>query len=138
MIKNTWVNLPIKNLKDSVEFFRKLGFEFNKQFASENTTGMILSDNIMVMLVEEPQFKEFAQKEVADTKTTAEVVVVLQVENKDEVNTLVDKALCLGAKETRDPHEHGFMFGRSFEDLDGHIWEVFCMNADEMPKNNNA
>ena len=87
MIKNTWVNLPVKSLKDSVKFFEKLGFKFNKQF---NATNMLLNDNTMVTLVEEPQFKEFAQKEVADTKTTSEAVLVLQVESKDAVNELVD------------------------------------------------
>jgi hypothetical protein len=132
MIKNTWVNLPAKSLNDSVEFFEKLGFKFNKQF---NATNMLLNDNTMVTLVEEPQFKEFAQKEVADTKTNAEAVLVLQVESKDAVNELLNKAISLGAKETRDPHEHGPMFGRSFEDLDGHVWEVFFMNEDEIPKN---
>ncbi|MCD4822272.1 MAG: hypothetical protein K8R11_09460 [Methanococcoides sp.] len=87
MIKNTWVNLPVKSLSDSVEFFEKLEFKFNKQF---NATNMLLNDNTMVTLVEEPQFEEFAQKEVADTKTTAEAVLVLQVESKDAVNELVD------------------------------------------------
>lgn len=85
MIKNTWVNLPVKSLNDSVEFFEKLGLKFNKQF---DATNMLLNDNTMVTLVEEPQFKEFAQKEVADTKTTAEAVLVLQIESKDAVNEL--------------------------------------------------
>lgn len=135
MIKRTWVNLSVKNVKDSVEFFEKLGFRFNKQF---DTTHLILNDNTMVTLIEEPQFKQFAQKEVADTKTTAESVIVLQIESKDAVNRLVDGAVSLGAKETREPHEHGPMFGRSFEDLDGHIWEIFFMNEDEMPESGSS
>ena len=125
MIKNTWVNLPVKSLKDSIQFFKNLGFEFNNQF---NATNLILNDKTMVTLVEETQFKEFAQKEITDTKTTTEVVVVLQVESKAEIDKLVDKAISLNAKETRAPHEHGSMFGRNFEDLDGHIWEVFFLN----------
>ncbi len=124
MIQKTWINLSTKNPEKSAEFFEKLGFELKTQFG---VISAILNANTMITLVENSQFKEFAQKEVADTRTTAETVVVLQLDSREAVNRLVDNAISLSARESREPHENGPMFGRSFEDPDGHVWEIFFM-----------
>jgi predicted lactoylglutathione lyase len=123
-----FVNLPVKDLDKSKEFFGKLGYSFNPQFTDENAASMVISEEIYAMLLTEPFFKTFTSKEIVDAKKSTEAIIALSVDTKDEVNALVGKALDAGAKEAREPQDHGFMFGRSFEDPDGHIWEVFWMD----------
>jgi uncharacterized protein len=125
-----FVNLPVKDLNKSIDFFSKIGFEFNDQFTDKNATCMIISDNIFVMLLVENSFKAFTKKEIADTITSTEVIMALSTESREKVDELVNKALAAGGKPSNDPIDHGFMYGWSFQDIDGHLWELIYM--DEM------
>ena len=129
MATQIFVNLPVKDLQRSVEFFGKLGYSFNPQFTDENATCMIISDDIFAMLLVEPYFRTFIEKDVADAHRTAEVILALSAENREAVDVLVGKALAAGAKEPRPAQDYGFMYQRSYQDLDGHLWEVFHMSG---------
>lgn len=124
---NIFVNLPVKDLNKSVTFFTKLGFEFNPQFTDENATCMIIGENIFAMLLVEDYFKTFIDKEIADASNSAEVIVALSAESREQVNDIVNKALAADAKPYRDPVDHGFMYSWSFQDPDDHLWELVFM-----------
>jgi uncharacterized protein len=127
MATQIFVNLPVKDLNKSVEFFTKLGYEFNSQFTDENATCMIVSENIFVMLLVEKFFKTFTPKEICDTAKSAEVLVALSFESRAEVDAMVAKAIAAGGTTYNEPQDHGFMYQHGFQDLDGHIWEIFFM-----------
>ena len=127
MNNSIFVNLPIEKLSKSVEFFSALGFTFNSQFTSENTTCMVIGENIFVMLLENEKFSAFIDKPIAD-KNSVEALIALSCESIDEVRNLCEKAFSLGARKYKEPDEYPFMFGWGFEDLDGHIWELFWMD----------
>jgi len=132
MGKQIFLNLPVKDLNKSIEFFTKLGYTFNQQFTDANATCMIISDTIYVMLLVESYFKTFTTKEIANTKTTVEALLGLSAESKEEVDTFVDKAISAGGVQTKDPQDYGFMYSRTFEDLDGHVWEIFWMDPNHV------
>jgi uncharacterized protein len=123
-----FVNLPVKDLNKTIEFFTKLGFKFNPQFTDENATCMIVGDDIFVMLLVEKLFKTFTKKEISDTSKNTEVIVALSVEGRENVDKMINKAIEYGGKESREPQDHGWMYGRSFEDIDGHLWEIIYMD----------
>lgn len=127
MVNSIFVNLPITNLARSVEFFNALGFTFNQQFTSEDTTCMIIGDNIYAMLLEKDRFQSFVDKPIADSKSS-EVLIALMVNSKDEVIRLANAAFSAGARRYKEPEDHGFMYSWGFEDLDGHIWELGWMD----------
>jgi uncharacterized protein len=129
-----FVNLPVKNLDKSMDFFKRLGFSFNPQFTDETAASMVISDDIYAMLLTHKKFKEFTKKEIADATKTTEVLIALSMDSRAEVDTFVDKALAAGATKAREPADHGFMFERSFNDLDGHIWEIFHMDMSAIPQ----
>ena len=137
MTHKIFVNLPVKDLAVSMEFFGKLGFEFNPDFANENGVCMVVSDNIFVMLLMEDFFQTFTKKEVADATKTTEVLTALSVESREAVDELLSVALEAGGQEAREPQDHGFMYGRSFEDPDGHIWEIFYMDEKAVSEETN-
>lgn len=124
-----FVNLPVKDLQRSMVFFSQLGYTFNQQFTNEKAACMVISDTIYAMLLTEPFFQGFIPgKEIADTAKTKEVILCLSTDSKDAVNTIADKAIAAGGREFRESQDHGFMYYRSFEDLDGHVWEVMWMD----------
>ena len=127
MIKGIFLNLPIKNLKRSVDFFTSLGFTFNAQFTGDENTCMIIGENMYAMLCEEARFKQFLKKPIADPSTT-EVLISLSCESKEEVKNLAEKAFTLGGRQVNQPEDHGFMYSWGFEDLDGHVWDLFWMD----------
>ncbi|MGM0878338.1 MAG: VOC family protein [Bacillota bacterium] len=127
-----FVNLPVKDLNKSIDFFTKMGFEFNAQMTDENATCMIISENIFVMLLVEDFFKTFTKKEISDSTKSTEVIVALSAESKEKVDELVNKALAAGGKASNDPIDHGFMYGWSFQDIDGHLWELIYMQESEV------
>ncbi|MGM0922641.1 MAG: VOC family protein [Bacillota bacterium] len=127
-----FVNLPVKNLNQSIEFFSKIGFEFNPQFTDENATCMVISEHIFVMLLVEDYFKTFTKKDISDTGKSTEVILALSADSREKVDEIVNKALQAGGKESKDPIDHGFMYGWSFQDLDGHLWEVMYMDESEV------
>jgi predicted lactoylglutathione lyase len=129
MATKIFVNLPVKDLQQSMNFFSQLGYTFNQQFTNEKAACMVISEDIYAMLLTEPFFEGFIPgKTIADTSKTKEVLVCLSSDSKEAVNSLVDKAVAAGANEFKEPQDHGFMFLRSFEDLDGHIWEIMWMD----------
>lgn len=132
MISEMYVDLPVRDLKRSVEFFTKVGFSFNPQLTDENSTCMILGENMYAMLLAEPFFKKFIPNEMTDTARSTETIVSLAVENRDAVDALVDHALSAGGKMTQPPIDVEGMYNRSFRDLDGHCWEVFTMDLSKM------
>lgn len=131
MLNAIFVNLPIENLKSSVAFFTALGFKFNEQFTDEESTCMIVSETIYVMLLEKRKFSSFTSRKIAD-KDTTEVTLSFSCSSADEVRSLSEKAFELGAKRVNDPEDHGFMFSWGFEDLDGHMWDLFWMNPEHV------
>ena len=134
MITNIFVNLPVKDLNKTVEFFTKLGFTFNPQFTDENATCMIVGKDIFVMLLVEKFFKTFTKKEISDTTKNTEAIVALSAQSREEVDQMMEKVVDAGGKEARDPQDHGWMYGRSFEDINGHLWEIFYMDESAMKK----
>jgi len=124
-----FVNLPVKSLKRSVEFFTNLGFSFNPQFTDDTATCMIVSEDIFVMLLTEAKFKTFTPKEICDTTKSTEVLVCLSIESRENVDAMVRKAVAAGGTTYNEPQDHGFMYGHGFQDLDGHIWELVYMEA---------
>jgi predicted lactoylglutathione lyase len=128
MSTKIFVNLPVKDLNRSIEFFTKLGYTFNQQFTDENATCMIIGEDIFVMLLVEKFFKSFTPNEIADTSKSTESIICLSADSKEDVNALVNKARDAGATIYRDAHDQGFMYNHSFRDLDGHLWEIMWMD----------
>jgi predicted lactoylglutathione lyase len=128
MATQIFVNLAVKDLKRSMEFFRRLGFTFNSQFTDETAACMVIAGDIYAMLLTHPKFREFTRKEIADATRTTEVLTCLSVDNRAKVDEMVEAAIDGGATEAREAMDYGFMYGRSFNDLDGHIWEIIYMD----------
>lgn len=129
-----FINLPVKDLPKAMEFYTKIGFTNNPQFTDQTAACMFFSDEIFVMLLTHAKFKEFTKKEIADTKKTTEVINSLAVGNANKVNLIVEKAINAGGTEPNEAKDYGFMQQRSFEDLDGHHWEVVYMDMAKFPQ----
>lgn len=134
MGRKIFVNLPVKNLDQSVDFFNQLGFKFNPQFTDETATCMIVSDDIFVMLLTEDKFKTFTPKAICDATQNTEVLVCLSCDRREEVDSLVSKAVSGGGSTYNDPQDYGFMYAHGFQDLDGHIWELMYMEPGAVPQ----
>jgi hypothetical protein len=126
--RKLFVNLPVRDLKKSMEFFSTLGFRFNPKFTDENAACMIVSDESFVMLLTRPYFKTFTKREPCDTTTHSEGLFALTCVSREEVDEMVRKALAAGGQRAMDPQDHGFMYVSPFYDLDGHHWEAFWMD----------
>ena len=133
MAKKIFINLPVADLQKATTFYTEIGFTNNPQFTDETAACMVLTDEIYVMLLTHLKFKEFTKKEIGNAFTTASVINSLSVDGEDEVNTMAEKALSAGGKETNAPKDYGFMQQRSFQDLDGHLWEVLYMDVTKFP-----
>ena len=127
MTTKIFVNLPVKDLKRSMEFFTELGYQFNAQFTDETAACMIVSEDIYIMLLTHPKFKEFTPKAICDATKSTEVLVCLSCESREKVDILVRKAVAAGGTTYAEPKDYGFMYQHGFQDPDGHIWEVFYM-----------
>ena len=135
--RKIFVNLAVRNLKASMQFFSTLGFEFNPKFTDDNAACMIVSDEAFVMLLTEPFFKTFIKREPCDTTRHTEGLFALSCGSRAEVDEMVNKAIAAGAEHAMDPQDHGFMYGWSFYDPDGHHWEVIWMDPDANPNAGN-
>lgn len=122
-----FVNLPVEDLEASKRFFGQLGFEFNPEFTDDKATCMVVDQNIFVMLLVKERFRDFINDEIADTSTTTEVLTCLSADSKEEVDQMVEKAIAAGGKPWKPILEEGPMYGGSFQDPDGHVWEVLYM-----------
>ncbi|MER6504077.1 VOC family protein [Streptomyces sp. NPDC001455] len=128
MSQMIFVNLPVKNLEAAKTFFGELGYSCNPQFSDENAACLVISDTIFAMLLTESRFKDFTKKEIADTSRTTEVILALSAESREKVDEMADTALASGGSPAGETMDFGHMYGRSFQDPDGHIWEVIWMD----------
>ncbi|GJJ01134.1 extradiol dioxygenase [Duganella rhizosphaerae] len=129
MATNIFVNLPVRDLAASVKFFSHLGYSFNQQYTDDSATCMIVAENIFVMLLVEERFKGFTPKPICDARTSTEVLLCLQVESREQVTSMVNKAIEAGGSAYKEPQDHGFMYGHGYQDLDGHLWEIIYMDT---------
>ncbi|MGI8600795.1 MAG: VOC family protein [Chitinophagaceae bacterium] len=134
MASKVFINLPVKDLSKSIEFFTSLGFSFNPQFTDDKATCMIIGENIFAMLLVEERFKDFTKKEISDAKKSTEVLIALDAESREAVNEMVKKAEIAGGSIYREPDDHGGMYAHCFADLDGHQWEIMYMDEKAIPQ----
>jgi predicted lactoylglutathione lyase len=125
MIKQIFINLPVADLPKSIAFFKTLGFSLNPQMSDDAGACFVVSDTISVMLATHTRFRDFTPKAVCDTSTAVEVLINLNCESRDVVDSLVAKALAAGGSTYDKPEDLGFMYSHSFVDLDGHGWGLF-------------
>ena len=134
MATQMFVNLPVKDLARSKEFFAKLGFTFNPQFTDDDAACMVVSDQNFVMLLTEAYFKQFTPKAISDARKSTEVLVALSRETREAVTDIVAQAVAAGGSTYAEPKDHGFMYQHGFQDPDGHMWEVFYMDPKGIPQ----
>lgn len=134
MHKQIYINLPVKDLARSRDFFASLGFTFNPQFSNDAGACMVIGENIYAMLLTESFFQGFTTKRIADARETTEVLICISCESRAEVDALVQKALAAGGRAPNPVQDHGFMYGHGFEDLDGHVWELSYMDMSAAPQ----
>lgn len=135
MNTKVFVNMSVKNLNRSKEFFGKLGFTFNPMFTDENAACMVISEENYAMLLTESFFKNFIPgREICDTGNSTETLVALGLESRAEVDEIIRNAVAAGGSEYREKQDYGWMYGRAFSDLDRHIWEAFYADLNAMPE----
>ena len=133
MPRMIFVNLPVADLQNSIAFYRAIGAEQNQQFSDATAAMMVFSDTIHVMLLTHDKYRQFTSKRIADAHETSEVLICLSADSRDAVDEIVGKAEATGVRLDPTPkQDFGFMYGRSFEDPDGHIWEVMWMDVAAM------
>jgi predicted lactoylglutathione lyase len=123
-----FVNLATNDVDASKKFFTELGYAINPQFSGEDSTCVMITDTIIVMLLSKQHYANFTKKEIADSTRTSEVLLCLSAESREKVDELVEKAVAAGGRANDDVQDQGYMYGRSFDDLDGHSWEVVWMD----------
>ena len=138
MTTQIFVNLPVKNLQESINFFTKLGFTFNQQFTDDKATCMIIAENIFAMLITEERFREFTKKPISDANKNTEVLIALDAESREKVDEMVRNAVDAGGSLYMEPKDHGWMYYHSFADLDGHQWEIIYMDKTAVPQDMEA
>jgi predicted lactoylglutathione lyase len=130
-----YINLPVVDLPKATDFYTALGFTKNADFSNDQASAMIYDDTLSVMLLTHGFCANFlGSKTISDAHITTEVLNALQLDSREAVDVFFNKAISAGGKKTIEAYDHGFMYGRDFEDLDGHIWEAFWMDASQMPK----
>lgn len=136
MGRQIFVNLPVKDLHKTIEFFTELGFKFNPQFTDDNATCMIIGENIFAMLLVERFFSTFIPgKKICDAKKDTEMLLALTADSRKKVDEMISNAIAAGGTEYRKSQDHGWMYVRAFQDIDGHIWEIFHADESKMPQN---
>lgn len=131
--RKLFVNLAVRDLPRAMKFFTDLGFRFHPGFTDEKAACLIFSQEAYAMLLTEPFFRTFTEREVCDTQKSTEVLLALSCESRAEVDVLVEKAVAAGGARAMPPQDHGFMYGASFYDPDGHHWEVLWMDPAAIP-----
>ena len=123
-----FVNLPVNDVDTSKKFFTELGYTINPQFSTDDCACVVISDTIIAMMLSKQRYSDFTKKEIADATRTSEVLLCLSAESREKVDELVDAAIAAGGSGTGEAQDQGFMYGRAFDDLDGHTWEVMWMD----------
>lgn len=134
MASKNFINLAVKDLKKSIDFFTTLEFSFNPQFTDEHATCMIIGENIFVMLVTEQRFKDFTKKEICNAHKNTEVLIAIDVDSREKVDEMVKTAVDAGGSIYMEPQDHGWMNRHGFSDLDGHQWEIFYTDESAITK----
>ncbi|MEJ5079546.1 VOC family protein [Ochrobactrum sp. MYb379] len=135
MAKMIFVNLPVKDVARSTGFYESIGATKNPMFSDETASCMVFSDTIHVMVLSHEKFSQFTPKKIADAHTSSEILICLSADSKAEVDDTVDKAAKAGGlADPAQKQDYGFMYGRSFEDIDGHIWEIMWMDMEAAAK----
>lgn len=132
MATKTFVNLPVKDLKKTVDFFSQIGFKFNPMFTDEKATCMIVSRDSYIMFLLEKFFKSFTKKQLADATKSTEVIIALSAESREKVDEIFNRAIEAGGSESNKMQDEGWMYGRSFQDINGHMWEVIWMDRNKI------
>lgn len=122
-----FVNLPVKDLDASMGFWTELGFAFNSEYSDDRAACMVIDDNIFVMLLVEDRFRDFINGEIADATSTTEAITCLSADSKEQIDETIAKAIAAGGKPWKPTMEEGPMYGGSFQDIDGHAWELLYM-----------
>jgi len=133
MATKIFLNLPVKDLNRSISFFTELGFSFNLQFTNDKGTCLIIGENINVMLLVEEFYATFTNKEICNAETTSEVLIAVSLETREKVDEIMEKAIKAGGTEYVETKDYGWMYQRTFLDIDGHHWEVFFMDESKIP-----
>ncbi|MEU8983185.1 VOC family protein [Streptomyces sp. NPDC048309] len=123
-----FVNLPVADVDTSKKFFTELGYTINPQFTTDDCACVVISDTIIAMMLSKQRYADFTKKQIADSTKTSEVLLCLSAESREKVDELVDGAIAAGGTATGETQDHGFMYGRAFDDPDGHTWEVMWMD----------
>lgn len=134
MSTQIFVNLPVKDINVTKEFFAKLGFTYNPKFTDDKSACMIVSESIFVMFLLEPFFMGFTKKEICDTSKAIESIIAISAESREKVDEITNNAIAAGATLTRPAEDHGWMYIQAFTDLDGHQWEVAYMDESQLQK----
>ena len=124
MSRKTFVNLPVRDLTRTTEFFRSLGLPQNERLSDDQVSCIEINDDAYAMLHTEQAFREFTMQETRDTARSREVIVGLSTDDRAEVDQMLDRALAAGAKPVGDVYDDGYMYMRAFRDLDGHQWSL--------------
>ncbi|PBJ11742.1 VOC family protein [Flavobacterium sp. ACN6] len=130
-----FLNLAVKDLNKAISFFTELGFSFNPKFTNEKGTCLIIGKNINVMLLVEEFYKTFTNKEICNTAKASEVLISISMESREKVDDILEKAVKAGGTDYIEPKDYGWMYQRTFLDIDGHHWEVFFMDESQIPNN---
>lgn len=128
MATKIFVNIAVKDLPRSMTFWKALGYSFNQQFSDETAACLVFSEDVYAMLLTHAKFKDFSPNPICDTSKHTEVLLALSCESKTDVTDKMNKALAAGARRYSEPKDHGFMYQDGFQDLDGHVWELFYMD----------
>lgn len=135
MATQIFINLPVRDLQKAIAFYTAIGATRNPQFSDDTGACMVFSDSIFVMLLTHPKWAMFTKKPIVDAHRESEVMLALSADSRKAVDEITTAAGAHGGKADINPkQDHGFMYGRSFEDVDGHVWECFFMDMSQMPK----
>ncbi|MDD4989293.1 MAG: glyoxalase [Candidatus Pacebacteria bacterium] len=134
MSTKIFVNLPVKDLQKTMTFWKSLVYSFNKQFTDDKAACLVIAEDIYVMFLVEVFFKTFIKKEIADASKVTESIIALSSESREKVDELIEKAYKAGGISYIEPQEMGFMYSRSFQDIDGHLWEILWMDPKHVDK----
>ncbi len=133
MNRQIFINLAVKDLQQSMNFYTAMGFTNNPQFSDDTAKCMVWSENIFVMLLTHEKFSSFTAKPIADTKTNVAGLFSLSVDSVEEMNKIMESGIKSGGTEPTEMRDYGFMQQRTLEDFDGHTWEIFFMNISKIP-----
>lgn len=133
MATKVYINLPVKDIKQSKSFFSELNYYFDEQISDELSACLIINDHIFVMLLQEEYFKSIIKKNIGNTKLHSEVLISLDAASKQEIENIISKAKQLGALVNSEPQNYSWMYQHGFEDLDGHLWEFIYTDNDQLP-----